>query len=55
MFGITPFSAAPFAALGNVSVDVSVTGVSATGRVQTPLVWGNINDSQDPNWRVIPT
>jgi hypothetical protein len=45
--------------LGQVTVSipksVTVTGVSAIGRVQTPLVWGNINDSQDPNWRIIPT
>jgi hypothetical protein len=47
------------ASLGQVTVSipksVTVTGVSATGRVQTALVWGNINDNQDPNWRVIPT
>ena len=47
------------ASLGNAFVrinkQVTVTGVSAIGRVQTPLVWGNINDSQDPNWRIIPT
>jgi len=45
--------------IGTVTVSipksVTVTGVSATGRVQTALVWGNINDNQDPNWRVIPT
>jgi hypothetical protein len=45
--------------IGSVMVQipksVTVTGVSAIGRVQTPLVWGNINDSQDPNWVVIPT
>lgn len=47
------------ASVGQVTVSipksVTVTGVSATGRVQTALVWGNINDNQDPNWRVIPT
>jgi hypothetical protein len=45
--------------VGNVIVQinkaVTVTGVSATGRVQTALVWGIINDAQDPNWQVIPT
>lgn len=47
------------ASVGTVTVSipksVTVTGVSATGYVQTALVWGNINDNQDPNWRVIPT
>lgn len=41
--------------LVRINKQVTVTGVSAIGRVQTPLVWGNINDNQDPDWRVIPT
>jgi hypothetical protein len=35
MFGFTSFAGAPFASLGTVSVEVSVTGVSATGSVGT--------------------
>jgi hypothetical protein len=29
---------------------VILTGVSATGRVARPLVWGLIDTSQNPNW-----
>jgi len=42
-------------ALGEVeaqgeAVVILVTGVSATGRVSRPLVWGLIDTSQTPNW-----
>ena len=37
MFGIAPFAAAPFAALGNVNVDVSVTGVGGNGLLGTVI------------------
>lgn len=40
--------------LGTVEVDskatVYVTGVSARGGVSTPLVWGIIDTTQNPNW-----
>jgi hypothetical protein len=40
--------------LGSVIVkidkDVEVTGVEATGVIGTVLVWGLIDDFQNPNW-----
>jgi len=29
------------------------TGVSATGGVSTPLVWGEVDTSQTPNWQLV--
>lgn len=33
---------------------VSPDGVEATGAVGTPLVWGDVDDNQDPEWEDIP-
>jgi hypothetical protein len=45
--------------IGNVNVSgkalVTVTGVSATGIVAQVLVWGLIDDNQNPNWVQITT
>ena len=44
-------------ALGTVTTqsdaNVSVTGVAATGNVGSVLVWGEIDDNQNPNWQDI--
>ena len=42
-------------ALGEVEIQgeavvILVTGVSATGQVSRPLVWGLIDTGQTPNW-----
>jgi len=36
-------------------VQVYPTGVNATGAIQTVLVWGLIDENQNPNWVQIPT
>jgi hypothetical protein len=44
-------------ALGSVTFDgdanVVPTGVSATGGVGAPNIWGLIDDSQTPNWSAV--
>lgn len=46
-------------AIGTISVainaPISITGVSATAIIDSPLVWGGINTSQTPNWVEIDT
>jgi hypothetical protein len=43
--------------VGNVvakaNADVLVTGVNATGAIGTVLVWGEVDDDQNPNWQNI--
>ena len=36
-------------------VQVYPTGVDAIGAIQTVLVWGLIDENQNPNWVQIPT
>ena len=40
--------------LAGTGITVIPTGVSATGNVTTPLIWQKINDTQNPNWTIIP-
>ena len=44
-------------ALGSVlavtSATISAVGVVSTGSVGVPLVWGDIDTSQVPNWQVV--
>ena len=43
--------------LGSVTaaggVDVSVTGVNATGVAGTVFIWGVVDTAQTPNWAVV--
>jgi len=48
-----------YAKLGTVVVkanaDISVTGLVAVGYIGTVNVWGEVDDTQDPNWQSINT
>jgi hypothetical protein len=39
--------------VAKANADVLVTGVNATGAVGTVLVWGEVDDNQNPNWQNI--
>lgn len=40
--------------ISGTGITVIPTGVSGTGNVTTPLIWQKINDTQNPNWTIIP-
>lgn len=40
--------------IAGTGITVIPTGVSGTGNVTTPLIWQRINDTQNPNWTIIP-
>jgi hypothetical protein len=37
----------------SAGVTVNLTGVQATGIIGQVLVWGQVDDDQDPNWHLI--
>ena len=39
--------------LAGTSATISAVGVVSTGSVGVPLVWGDIDTSQVPNWQVV--
>ena len=40
--------------IAGTGITVIPTGVSGIGNVTTPLIWQRINDTQNPNWTIIP-
>ena len=40
--------------IAGTGITVIPTGVSGIGNVTTPLIWQIINDTQNPNWTIIP-
>jgi len=48
-----------YAKLGTVvakaNADIPVTGLVAVGYIGTVNVWGEVDDTQDPNWQSINT
>ena len=40
--------------IAGTGITVIPTGVSGTGNINTPLIWQRINDTQNPNWTIIP-
>jgi len=41
--------------LAGTSATISAVGVVGTGSVGVPLVWGDIDTSQVPNWQIVNT
>ena len=40
--------------IAGTGITVIPTGVSGIGNVTTALIWQIINDTQNPNWTIIP-